>query len=694
LSVNGEVGGFYHSDPGFQTGHVELTCPDLPVGTVKYLANVGGPIPKSANRSKMAKMLARQRLRHRTPWASARLAFSLSASSIIVGALTQATHVLGAATWVGIGLILLGAVVGLLSALAAFRQAAADRRAAHRQVIRFGPPYPKLGAIRDLTPLGVTPSTLAERFRGGLPRPPYLPRSQDSEVEAALQTAPLVIVTGESKAGKSRTAFEIAAHTFPDSEIIVPADTRALRELLTSTELELTTDPAILWLDELGIYLQTGIVSLRRLQLFLEASAQRIVVVGTVRTDELARLLEARDEVRPNATDLLNSATVISLVTTWGSWDHDEADKKYPGLDFRQLGIGATLTAKDEVVRRYLSEPPTSLRTGVVRAVSDWRRVGLTAPMPVELLSQVVSLYCPGAAWTQQQLADALQWANEPTSASVRLVSRIGDADAAGLRAADAVIEHDEKTDRGIPPEYWEVVLPAIDDEAALALAMTASTRGETSIIENALNRALGTSDPLVLGLAEHELGVAFKRSGRNKEAAYWWERSAGRGFGASAYALGKLARESDDLESAQRWWQKGAEDGDPRCLHMLSVVFSDDSQKSLVEQAWRTEAETSRDPHAAAHLGYIYWERGDLDDAEPWLALSAKGRDPWGMYLFGRLLVEHKGDSQQGLIWIGLAAAGDMRYAKEWLARRLADAEQDNPPLAPGHDAEESKDS
>jgi len=47
LAVEGEVRGFHRGDPGLQAGNVELAHPDLLVGAMKHLADVGEADPEA-----------------------------------------------------------------------------------------------------------------------------------------------------------------------------------------------------------------------------------------------------------------------------------------------------------------------------------------------------------------------------------------------------------------------------------------------------------------------------------------------------------------------------------------------------------------------------------------------------------------------------------------------------------------------
>jgi len=99
---------------------------------------------------------------------------------------------------------------------AAARQAAWARRC--RSLLAVWP----LPMVDESDPyqLGVSYSRRAEAYRGERDRPPYVPRAADEELAGLLRSQPLVLVKGQSRAGKSRTTFEVAARELGDWRLV------------------------------------------------------------------------------------------------------------------------------------------------------------------------------------------------------------------------------------------------------------------------------------------------------------------------------------------------------------------------------------------------------------------------------------------------------------------------------------------
>jgi hypothetical protein len=86
---------------------------------------------------------------------------------------------------------------------------------------------------------------------------PYVTRDRDIQLDQALASDPFVLVIGDSKAGKSRTAFEAAKRVFSTTRLMVPRGQTGTLEALFGLDppLDLSPGPVVLWLDDLERYL-------------------------------------------------------------------------------------------------------------------------------------------------------------------------------------------------------------------------------------------------------------------------------------------------------------------------------------------------------------------------------------------------------------------------------------------------------
>src|SRR5690242_5354069 len=183
------------------------------------------------------------------------IAVVLPALVALVAAGEAAAAKLGGATWIYVAIAATGLLITITSLLLQQRQKETreheDREGTFKEYLRW--PLPR---IADTKPneLGVQESEIARRLGG--PGTPYATREIDVALDRALATKSVVIVVGESGAGKSRTAYEAACRNFNHDKVLVPKAAESLREALKSgLSSELGKGNILLWLDDLERYL-------------------------------------------------------------------------------------------------------------------------------------------------------------------------------------------------------------------------------------------------------------------------------------------------------------------------------------------------------------------------------------------------------------------------------------------------------
>jgi hypothetical protein len=150
---------------------------------------------------------------------------------------------------------------------------------------------------------------------GVFPGGPAGPEAQGSpsdigeRVLTALETAPVVLLTGPRGAGKSRTAFECARVAFGQAPVIVPRDGRALRDLLNVDEtLAFVAGRRVLWLDGLKRFI--GAVDGQMLDRLTNADVK---IVATVRKRTWRALLGSESTHGESAKAIAWRAKVFEL---------------------------------------------------------------------------------------------------------------------------------------------------------------------------------------------------------------------------------------------------------------------------------------------------------------------------------------------------------------------------------------------
>ncbi len=311
-------------------------------------------------------------------------AAALALAIVALQALQQAIGAFNPREWVSV-LIVVAVVLATLAG-ERLRVRKADQSEAERQrdlltgALRC-PAAPIEGA--DPGDLGVFPPR-----RGDRPAAEYAPRLVDDQLRAAL-AGPLVLVYGDARSGKSRTAVEASRAALAGTWVIVPSDADGLRTLLdenpdldcTRLDPECDADRVVLWLD--GLERFSGALDGPRLDAFRATHERReagdpsrpaVTVVATIRESTWDALLAADGEPGEFAKAVAARARAFRVPSELDP-EHEapRARELYP-VDDLSPGIGAALAATGKQ-----GEPPVLLPADVETAppatglASTWR---------------------------------------------------------------------------------------------------------------------------------------------------------------------------------------------------------------------------------------------------------------------------------------------------------------------------------
>ena len=195
----------------------------------------------------------------RKGWAIERWMAILAAVELVLTAAVQISRQVEAPVWLFITLYALAALFGVSAVMVGLRKKHDEENRAWNQEVtghlalglgRSG----QLPRVSEISPyrLGTSRSTYApdDAHRND----PYVHREVDARLREAISNRepPFVIIVGDSKAGKSRTAFEAVLAVLPAAALIVPTNTEVLGKLFfLDPPLDLRPAPAVLWLDDL-----------------------------------------------------------------------------------------------------------------------------------------------------------------------------------------------------------------------------------------------------------------------------------------------------------------------------------------------------------------------------------------------------------------------------------------------------------
>ncbi|RKN75229.1 sel1 repeat family protein [Streptomyces klenkii] len=421
--------------------------------------------------------------------------------------------------------------------------------------------------VRDADPLELKVHR-ARTVEGGDAVPAYIPRDVDPAVRQAMshagQRGGVILLVGDSTAGKTRCAYEAMTAVLPDHLLVVPRHVTEVPEAVAAvTRSARAGERCVLWLNDMERYLGPEGMDLHGIRALRTAKA---TVLGTMRTrmhqqftdDELVRLAEE-----------------FQVERLWSSCELDRAHEELrsnrdPRLRLAldqatDFGVAETLATGPQLWQRLCSASVVNGNprgAALVWAAIDLALAGLTDPLPAELLEELHEDYLPGRNKQligPEPLDEALAWATTPPDAVTRLLI----PDGAGLRAFDYLLDAHLRA-KGASPEFipervWETALRVgTERRQRFDIALAAHANERIDISRRALRPLADAGD--VDGL--RGLGVLCEREDRT-EAARWLQLACDAGDVLSLRLMGNLHFRRQDRKAAAEWYRKAAEAGD-----------------------------------------------------------------------------------------------------------------------------------
>ncbi|MFE9771734.1 tetratricopeptide repeat protein [Streptomyces sp. NPDC005931] len=344
------------------------------------------------------------------------------------------------------------------------------------------------------------------KYSSGPDDAPYVARrQQDGELDAALADARFVVLAGRSKAGKSRTLYEALRRTLPGARLIVPRPDQPEQRVLDDlSRLNLPTGPdrSVLWLDDLHRFLQPGGLDLQ----ILDRLARRLpalTVVATIPAKQRATLTAMENDVGRVSRTVLGKARTVELPSRLTPVDETVAQRLYPGEDFTARGIGELMVAAPALEQRF-DDGAESCPAGwaLVKAATDWLRMGMTEAVPEaalrELFDAYLSAHDPQSDTDDTLYRTGLAWAREPVAGSIALLHRVSGevpAYAASPYLSEYLDTRSDDPSAAVPPLAWHYLAERQPPGELLRTAYVALTREESEVAERMFQQVARTTD-------------------------------------------------------------------------------------------------------------------------------------------------------------------------------------------------------
>ncbi|MHA6617754.1 hypothetical protein [Pseudonocardia sp. DLS-67] len=595
--------------------------------------------------------------------------------------------------------------------------ARAETTASHAR----GPVLPVVGEFHEWTRLGVhRPITrlssgedLSERVNAG-ELPAYVLREKDLEPRTGLRPvlaamadgsgppSGLVLITGESAAGKTRAAVEAMRAELGGWRLLNPYSADDLRRYLDDG---LDLRHVVVWLDEVQDFLQTpvGIEQVRRL---LASPTGPIVLLATLRTDAEnmlrgtpgwrvldgqahritlhRRLPQEKFERELNRAHDLQDPWIAEALSKIGS----------------RYGIAEWLAAGPQLLReldraRTSSDPIDGAAAAIVEAAIDCYRTGYTQPIPESLLAEAHRLYLPEHLGhpDMKSFSAGLARARRPVAGASGMLEHHR---AWGDLPFDYLLGNTSGSDLSdVNQELWSILPMHVTKPTVRSIVRAAHRAGRESLSSLLISRC----DPLTQVELYVEVGdideLKHRKASGDHYATRWLnrlhdgevnpEKIAGRDHIFDRPSLlTRVLADRGDIPSLSRL----AETGDERAAKRLALLLDDaDAMNDLYRLADLGDQRAAEqlavllayggdvsglsrradegDQHAAFELASLLDRRGDLEE----LSRRADSGDRQAAELRASLLAD-RGDMDE------LAACADEgdRHAAVHLVSLLAD--------------------
>jgi uncharacterized protein len=597
-----------------------------------------------------------------------------------------------------------GAAVDLgLDPVVEHRLAAVWRRNVDRRALTDAGVPATAGDVTDIGVFGVH-TAVADDTRGGR-LPAYLPRQCDADLDAACDEAVarrglLVLVVGDSAAGKSRSGAE-AVHRHPllrARPLVVPLLDGGLSRLLDAVSL----DGTLVWLDDLDKHVARGLdtATLRRLLDQYDA-----VVVATIRASELqARGSDLSDPV----WELLNDAVRVHRIeidaalrdTELAAAREQFTDRALLEALDRGIGLGEWLLAGPRLEDKLLREKGP--RRTLLDTVVAWYRTGLKQPLPEADLRRlwVANLDSDLRQLLEQRIAsdqermfrDACAWACKPLTTRPLYEQALIAEQRDGYVANDYVVDRVVKrADR--PPvlaSVWRLATDIARESFIVDNGVRLWNVGLAAYRENAPDHAITAMGALASAddpNAMFNVGVLLQQRGDPgalAEAETWWRRAAHHGQPSAMFNLGALLHERgspEALAEAETWYREAAHHDQASAMLNLGLLLQQRGDTDALAEAetWYRRAAERDLFEAVFNLGVLLHQRGDpeaLAEAEAWYRRAAEQDDADAMVGLGLLLEDVGGREAlaEAEAWYRRAAEQDDADAMVGLGLLLED--------------------
>lgn len=210
---------------------------------------------------------------------------------------------------------------------------------------------------------------------------PYIHRDEEGTIRDHLRARHPVLLIGSSMVGKTKMAARVIAEGFGSWPVVIPDSKTALAELDAK---DATFQGSVIWLDDIDRLIGAGGITDGALRRLADAGN---IIVGTIRARAYDRFRPS-DQLRPPEWDVLGVFEHLFISRELTQNEQERLARAVADPDIRDrirtVGLGEYVGAAGQVSEalKLGAAGTDALGYALVLAAADWRRCGMTRPVP------------------------------------------------------------------------------------------------------------------------------------------------------------------------------------------------------------------------------------------------------------------------------------------------------------------------
>ncbi|MFF9072101.1 trypsin-like peptidase domain-containing protein [Streptomyces sp. NPDC014646] len=485
----------------------------------------------------------------------------------------------------------------------------------------------------------------------------YVPRCVDAQVDARLEalaeTGGMLLLTGDSAAGKSRVLFEGMVRNLGDRSVCKPDPDADLSSLYSSSG---SDHEKVVWLDDLHNYLRSDGLTPSLLDRLVRHGT---VVLATLRTEFHEHYTDEEDgpslsrstgpPLPSSPGRVIRAAHHITLDRIWTDDERraaslSEDPRVVAALNAdRAHGVAEYLAAGPQVLKRWKAASRVKGNprgAALVAAAVALARTGVDtalAPEPLERLHAYFLDREGGPALRPEGMEEAWDWASRIV---LGVTSPLVPGRGGTWKPFDYLVSDAARRSRPseLPGQVWDEALRIVDDTRRVLVSTVAKAAGRPDVAKEVLRPLAEADDPD--GLIN--LGALLAAEKDYDGAGRCFERASCLGDSSGAHNMGALSFARGDLEAAREWYERAIAGGERESISALGLVHEKLGNQDEAIALWKRGTEAG-DPGSALH--YSDWLRSEWqsDEAVEALRVAADGEIPFAALSYAGVLLRRE---------------------------------------------------